>query len=170
MIVDTLKSNRSALSEDQKDFLKRIVPWGKFIQFQTKIKGEIFQRLYCPTGLLSSVFIADCIIQSNWQTHPVSDMAKGNNLGLLEINPGWVGKKIKFQNKRYKSFDSFESYSIHLSDLIGFSPKFTTLLSSMNPKVQAQEIGKLREPLISYNDRILSIIDLYELSEFDIWP
>lgn len=168
MIVDT--SNRTTLSEDQKDFLQRIIPWGRFVQFQTKVKGEMFQYVKCPTGLLASVFIADCIIQSNWQTHPISSLAKGNNLGMLEITPGWIGKKIKYQNKRYKCFDSFEAYSIHISDMVGFSPKFLPLLQSMKLETQAQEICKIREPLISYNERILNIIDLYKLSEFDQWP
>lgn len=167
------------LTESQKEFISRLVPWGQLIQKQTFAKAKFYRDIHTTKGFFASIFIADCILMSEWESHPASKpkykTKHGNNLGLLEVDSFWSETSLKIDGKEYKSFESWEDYAIHFSDWVVFStcpgskdigPK---VLQSLNLVDQCREFSILRGELKMYNDKLINIIHDLNLTEFDLW-
>lgn len=170
MFIDLNKHNVSSLTANQRDFLERLIPWSKFVQDQTAIKAQFFKRIK-SSGLLPSVFLSDVIIQSNWGIHPLAQPfykhKAANNLSLMEATPDWSRRKIKFEGKEYKLFDTWETFSLYYSDHVVFSGQFANLLSTAVIENQTQLLGLYRSELEAYNERMNVIISTFRLDEFD---
>lgn len=172
MIIDLKKSNRSTLTKDQKEFLERIIPWGVFLQEQTKIKASYFKGIDQSNGIYASIVLSFIIIESNWGTHPVSkDIYKSrpaNNLCLLEADDYWEGRKLKLDDKLYRSFEDYEEFFIHYSDIIVFSKWYKDLIETKNFNEQILIFCMQTSQKPYYNEKIKAMIELYNLGEFDL--
>lgn len=171
MYIDMTCDNRGSLTQNQKEFLERVIPWAKFIQDQTQAKAHVFKNIPSPFGIYASVVLADIIVKSNWGEHPLSQPTykrkAANNLCLLEATPEWSNEQIKYEGTEFKLFENFESFSIHYSDLIIFSGNFKPLLDTASLEKQTQLMGLYNHSLESYNERLNIIISSFGLREFD---
>jgi hypothetical protein len=164
-------SNRSELDDEvdsaleEFNFLERLLPWSKFLNQQTKLKAQWIRRIPFD-GIFPSIAVADILIQTDFGKHPVSKEAfrgrQSNNLALLEVDRIWEGDRTKYLGTTYKMFENWQSFYIHWSDLLVFR---SPLIFTKSYDEQIEVISKDR--LIGYNETMLTLIQKYDLTEFD---
>lgn len=171
MFVDAKRYKRAELSEEQFDFLQRLVPFGKLIQDMTWEKCQLI-RVYSPQGICASLVMADIILRSDWGRHVVA--LKENNLSLLEKTDYWKGKSVDVAGKSYRTYGSWLDYSIDLTDEMTFFErrKYEPLLSATNLDAQIDQMMLLYPEVTDPDNttssgRIETVIERYGLWEFD---
>ena len=173
MFVDLEKFNRSELTTEQKNFLERVIPWGKYIQEQTRRKALALRSLPCRHGMFASIAISDILVQSNWGAHPLAlqkyKNKLSNNLAMIEVGNSSTKQKVKYEGKEFKLFDDWEHFAVGYSDHIVFSGKYDDMLCSTNLYQQQLIYGVRKNNLEAYNERIFILTSLYRLEEFDTW-
>lgn len=162
------------MTAEQRDFIRRLVPWSRFLAQQTIAKGQVFKRYPNTIGIHPSVIVADIILISDWGTHPVSkwkfrNRELGNNLCLLPCDKNWEREHSKYENVDYKLFVSWEHFFSHLSDLLVFGDVFGKLLNHREVSEQINYMSLFRSDLIGYNEDIVTTINKYNLSEFNLY-
>lgn len=175
MLLINLESyNRNSLSLDQQDFLTKIVPLSQLISNWIVGKCQFANK---PTrhGIFPSIIMSEIILKSEWGSHPISkseyNNKYSNNLTLLEADKFWNGKKQKFENKSYKAYKDWGSWSVDFSDYIVFSGEFDRTLKCTDVSSQIPQWGLTNSNSACYNREYSGLIDLtidfYNLNQFN---
>lgn len=166
MFLDPKRYKRSDLTQDQMEFLVRLMPFGRLIQKMTWEKCGI-TRVPSVSGLCSSLIMADIILKSDWGTHRAA--RKENNLSLLEKTEYWKGRATEIDGVTYRSYSSWLDFSIDVTDEMTFYEKrrYEPLLSASNLDLQIDRLATLHPLDTTYSGRIEEVIEQYGLWEFD---
>lgn len=90
---------------------------------EAELKLNFFKQE--DTKISSTLILLDLL--KNWG-HPVTKSRFGcqkkgkpvNNLLLLEVDSSWNQNFVKFEDKKFKSFEDWGASAVHVSDLICF--------------------------------------------------
>lgn len=166
MNIDFKRYKRSELTQPQRDFLQKLVPFAREVQRQTYEKA-IAAGLNCKLGLSTSIVMVECILKSNWGKHEIAK--KENNLCLLEKGEFWRNKFAMFNRKAYRSYDSWLDFTLDLSDEITFTElaTFKDTLEAYNLNKQLDVYPGLNTKIKGYNVIVEDFIEKYGLWEFD---
>lgn len=166
MYIDPRRYQRTDLTEDQRDFLIRMVSFARLIQ-QTTYDKCAAVRIPTEVGICASLVLADCIVKSNWGSHPAAK--KEDNLCLLIKTDYWRGKSATIDGIVYRSYQSWLDFSLDLTDELTFfeRQKYLELLQATNLDAQVEIMSNLQDDPTSYRGRIEEIIERFGLWEFD---
>lgn len=164
MFIDFKRYKRNSLTQDQKEFLHVLVPFGRMVQDQTKLKA-LLAGIKSKNGIASSIICSEAIIKSNWNRHKIAE--KYNNLTLLESDEYCGIKGKEFEGKRYRYYDSWLDFSVDLSDYYVFSGLYQEVLLARNLDEQIDLISLINPTNDKYCDMMLSLIESLGLWEFD---
>lgn len=163
-------TKREGLDDEQQDFLRRLVPWSFYLCNQTKLKARFFKGVPF-NGVLPSVSIADIGIQSDWGRHPIAGHTfhskDANNLALLPVDEVWEGSSLKYKAVNYKTFNNWQTFFVHYSDLLVFDRNKNQIIRTVKLEDQLKAISHTRPTLKLYNEKLESLIQQYDLTEFD---
>lgn len=113
------------LPPQQREFLVKSINFSWWITQQAQFKLNFFYQQ--EPHLSSTLILAEILAKSEFGEHPLSQplcppksSKFSNNLTLLETDTTWAGKTIKYLDKEYKAFESWEEFGTCLSDLIAF--------------------------------------------------
>lgn len=165
MFINCSKYKRNDLTQDQKEFLHVLVPFGRMVQEQIKNKC-LFAKINTKSGINASVICADAILKSEWGEHKIAK--KYNNLNLLESDDFWYGKEREFENKFYRIYDCWFDYASDLSDHIVFSGKYEQALTAKNLDLQIDALTFVNCQIPDYRSKIDLMIGSLGLTEFDL--
>lgn len=165
-IVDTNRYKRKNLKEDQKEFIRKIVPFAQIMQEKIRDKSDLI-GISPSYGIYPSIIIALVITKTNWGKHKLVE--KDNNLLLIESDDIWKGKTVRFEGKHYKSYSSWLDFSIDFSDEVTFNQKnkYIEIIKTASLDEQIKKISKLDDSQINFCDIIEEIISDYGFWEFD---
>lgn len=166
MFVDPKRYKRAELSEEQFEFLARLMPFARLIQ-EMSVEKCRFVRLPTTMGLAASIAMADIILKSDWGRHAAA--RKENNLGLLKKTEYWKGRSAEIGGVCYRSYSSWLDFSIDLTDELTFYErrKYESLLLATNLDEQLDRFQILFPSTTTSDGRIEDVIERYGLLEFD---
>ncbi|HEM3703106.1 TPA: glucosaminidase domain-containing protein [Streptococcus suis] len=134
------------------------------------------------TGILSSVVLAQAILESSWGTSKLAQEA--NNLFGVKADSNWLGNTMTVQTKEVRAgkevigevnFRSYPSLSRGIMDYGNFftsTPwriqnykQFTQSVGYIQAVIELQKSGYATDP--NYAEKLKSIIERYSLDTFD---
>lgn len=158
--------NRRTLSEEQKQFLLKVVPLAKTISSWVFAKEDFIKSVPYKNLLSPSLVLADILINSNWGSHPLAqpfnNKRYSNNLSLLEKNSLWEGKIQKYEGKEYKAYVDWIHFATDYSDLIVFTDQ-REILKYKTLEDQIKFLTKDRENSNILPSRFLTTLEFYSL-------
>lgn len=166
MLFDPRRYQRGSYTEEQRDFLSRLVSFARFIQQTTYDKCRA-TRIETEMGICASLVMADIVVKSDWGTHEIAK--KENNLCLLPKADYWKGKCAESGGVSYRTYSSWLDFSVDLSDELTFfeRKKYEELLKAGNVDLQSEILANLQPDPTSYRGRIEELIERCGLWEFD---
>lgn len=156
------------MTSSQKSFLEKISPMVRSVSENT--------------GILSSVILAQAILESAWGTSTLAQ--KANNLFGIKAASNWLGDTITVQTKEVRvgkevieeaNFRSYPSLSRGIMDYGNFftsTPwriqnyqQFRQSVGYIQAVIELQKSGYATDP--NYAEKLKSIIERYSLDRFD---
>ncbi|HFI0632431.1 TPA: glycoside hydrolase family 73 protein [Streptococcus suis] len=156
------------MTSSQKSFLEKISPMVRTVSKNT--------------GILSSVILAQAILESAWGTSTLAQ--KANNLFGIKAASNWLGDRITVQTKEVRAgkevieeaiFRSYPSLSRGIMDYGNFftsTPwriqnyqQFRQSVGYIQAVIELQKSGYATDP--HYTEKLKSIIERYSLDTFD---
>lgn len=169
MVSYISRGNRSSLSQDQKDFLSKIVPLSRLISDWVRDKA-IFTRTRIVSPILTCVVLTDIITESNWGTHPLAqshfNKKFSNNLALLESDSLWEGRNQDYEGRSYKCYQDWIHFATNYSDILIFSRLYSDLFNTTDPSKQIRVLARYKNNSQLYIPKAEAALDFYNLSEF----
>ena len=170
MGINLSKFNRSDLSEEQKEFLRKAAPLAKVVSEWVFNKCKFIRK---PTinGIYPSLILGQVVLESHWGTHPVSrdnhNNRYSNNLSLLEANTSWKGKIQSYEDKKYRAYQNWMHFATDYSDYIVFSGLYDQLLMTEDYLDQLKLLSSLEEDSLVYQVKLQTLLDFYNLYLID---
>ncbi len=113
------------LGRPQREFFFQAIALSHHLHNQLKCKLGLFYGF--DEEISSTILLAEILYKSEFGDHPLAQpfypkksTKFANNLTLLEVDSSWEGKKLKWDGKEYKSFESFDDFCVHWTDLLTF--------------------------------------------------
>jgi hypothetical protein len=151
------------MTEEQKDFFIKIVPFAQLLQQYTYLKANV-GKYKSPSGLFTSLALADILTVSEFGEHKLAK--KYNNLLQVPYSDYWYGKPVEYQGVSYRNYDTWLEFVIDYSDEVTFYQQqaFAEVLAAKNLD---EQIEKFLPYSTMPDGRIEEIIEQYGLQEFD---
>lgn len=154
-----------SLSREEKDYVNKVTPICSTISRWTKEKFIFVKRK--ANYLHPVVVLAHILVESQWGTHPLSQQFYNkkytNNLALLEVDDLWQGKIIKYNDKSYKTYQSWIHFATDYSDAMVFAGDISSILTESSIAGQVDTLAALKENPQIYKAKIESLIEVHNL-------
>ena len=180
MILDPRRYDRRSLTDEQRDFLTKLVSFARLIQQTTYDKCKLL-CIGTEQGLYASLAMAYVIDKSQWGT--LEPSKKDNNLSLLKATDYWTGKIVEHSYTRigpagvtdetvvdrYRSYPTWLDWSLDLTDELTFFQRlqWEPVLNARNLDLQVERMSILQSDSTKWRGRIEALIERYGLWEFD---
>jgi flagellum-specific peptidoglycan hydrolase FlgJ len=142
-------------------------------EFLTEISAAA-QRVCGRYGLRASVCIAQALLESDWGEHAIATynvfgrkwVKTGNYIELPTkefINGKWITVSAKF-----RKYDSYDEALTSYCELISHAPYQAVKPNYANLEAYVRELGKMYATDPNYATKILNIIKMNNLTQFDV--
>lgn len=177
MYVDTNRAYRASLSDEQKAFLKALIPLVRFTSLQIYSKcldGD--PPKWTSNGISPSLLAAHCIYKSDWGRHPVAQRRfalpngstdYGNNLALLKESGDSFNRKIAYSSELYGSYKDHHDFSTEWSNRFAWTEDYAEVLRQVTLPRQLKLLSLREVDQEGYLKSVSSLILNYKLHEFD---
>ncbi len=169
MLIKSLYG-REELTEQEFQFLYKIVPLARLVQSWTKLKAD-FAGVRSPAGVYASLLAAEMLLQSDYGRHPLAqdsyNRKYSNNLALIPAHKYWKGKGHEFEGVKYRAYKDWRDFAVDYSDFLSFSNEYVQVLKAPLLLEQVDKFSLTKPNPIEYNREVISIITLLGLEEFD---
>ena len=162
------QGTRSKLGENEKEFLKRILPTVDTVAEWTLSKLRFLRRTV-RYPLFKSIILSEFIVKSEWGSHPIAgeifNKKFSNNIILMKADSEWEGKVHEYDGEFYRAFRDLNDFAMHYSDYLTFLGKFQEVFLVGNPESQIKLFCLAEEDFSLHVAKLSTTRDFYSLAD-----